>query len=58
MSSQSNHTRRDFLRRFFALRAALALGTAQRGVPVALLCAADEDSKREFSCNLQIPLAH
>ena len=28
------------------------------GVPIALLCAADENSKREFSYNLQIPLAH
>lgn len=28
------------------------------GVPVALLCAADENNQREFSYNLQIPLAH
>ncbi len=30
----------------------------ENGVPIALLCAADEDNKREFSYNLQIPLAH
>lgn len=30
----------------------------ENGVPVALLCAADENAKREFSYNLQIPLAH